>query len=174
MSNPNAMIALYNTHAAAEEGIKTLSNAGFDMKKLSIIGKGYHTEEHPFGFYTVGDRIKTWGSVGSFWGGVWGLMVGPAVFFIPYVGVIAAAGPIVMSLVAALEGAVIVGGLSALGAALYGMGLSKDQVIKYESDIKADKFLLVVHGSAEEIIQGKAIIDRTQAADSMQVSPLPA
>jgi hypothetical protein len=43
------------------------------MKNLSVVGKGYHTEEKVIGFYNVGDRVKFWGSRGAFWGGLWGL-----------------------------------------------------------------------------------------------------
>jgi hypothetical protein len=120
------------------------------MKQLSLVGKGYHSEEKPMGFYTVGDRIKAWGGTGAFWGGIWGLLLAPAVFVLPGLGVVGMAGPIVATLVGALEGAVVVGGLSALGAALTQIGLPKDQVIKYEAALKVDKYLLVVHGSAED------------------------
>ena len=95
-----------NTHA--EAAIRSLSRSGFDVKKLSLVGKGYHSEEPPVGFYTVGDRIKSWG-------GVWGLLLAPAVFFLPGLGLMAMAGPVVAALAGALEGAVVVGGVSALG-----------------------------------------------------------
>ena len=83
------------------------------MKKLSVVGKGYHSEEHPVGFYTAGDRIKSWGGVGAFWGSM-GLLLALAVFLLPGLGLIALAGPLVSALVGALEGVVVVGGLSAL------------------------------------------------------------
>lgn len=165
-STPDPVLAAYDTHTAAETTVKALSLAGFDMKKLSIIGKGYHTEEHALGFYTVGDRVKSWGSVGGFWGAIWGLLVGPAVFLIPSVGLIAVAGPFGLALVAALEGAVVIGGMSALVAALVGLGLSKNRAIKYEADIKADRFLVIVHGSADDIARARAILATTpQAAE---------
>jgi hypothetical protein len=154
MSNPDSAFFVFDTHAAAEEAIRTLGQSGFDMKKLSLVGKGYHSEEKPMGFYTTGDRIKAWGSSGAFWGGIWGMLLAPAVFVLPGLGVVGMAGPIVATLVGALEGAVVVGGLSALGAALTQVGVPKDQVIKYEAALKVDKYLLVVHGSAED--QGKA------------------
>ena len=28
------------------------------MKKLSIVGKDYHTEDHVIGFYNAGDRMR--------------------------------------------------------------------------------------------------------------------
>ena len=146
----NASCYIFNTHLEAENAIHSLSRAGFDLTKLSLVGSGYHSEENPVGFYSVGDKIKTWGSVGAFWGGVWGLLLAPAVFFLPGLGLMALAGPVVAALVAALEGAVVVGGISALGAALTQIGVPKDQVIKYETALKVDKYLLMVHGSEED------------------------
>jgi len=141
---------VFNTHAEAEEAIFSLSKTGFDVKKLSLVGKGYHSEEHPLGFYTVGDRIKSWGKAGAFWGSIWGMLLAPAVFLVPGLGLMVMAGPIVSILVSALEGAVVVGGVSALGGALSQIGLPKNQVIKYETALKADKYVLMVHGSADD------------------------
>jgi hypothetical protein len=149
---------VFNTHVEAEDSIRALSHAGFDMKNLSLVGKGYHSEEHPVGFYTVGDRIKSWGKMGAFWGGIWGLLLAPAVFFLPGIGLVAMAGPFVAALVGALEGAVVVGGISALGAALTKYGLPADQVITYESALKAEKYVLIVHGTAEEVEKARSVL----------------
>ncbi len=152
-------VYVYKTHFDAENSIRLLGNSGFDMKHLSVIGKGYHTEEHPIGFYTKGDRIISWGKFGVFWGAIWGLLFAPAVFLIPGLGVMAMAGPVVSALVSSLESAVVVGGLSALGAAMVELGLQKDQVIKYEVAIKADQFVLLVHGSNEEIERAHSVLE---------------
>ena len=42
--------------------MRQLQRAGFDLKKLSIVGKDYHTEEDVVGYYNTGDRMKRWGS----------------------------------------------------------------------------------------------------------------
>jgi hypothetical protein len=151
-------VYVFNTHVEAEDAIRLLSGTGFDVKKLSLVGKGYHSEEHPIGFYTVGDRIKAWGGMGAFWGGIWGLLLAPAVFFLPGLGFVALAGPLVSALVGALEGAVVVGGVSALGAALTDLGVEKDHVIKYESALKADKYVLMIHGDAEELEKARSVL----------------
>ena len=52
MTLEKAPTYIFNTHVEAEEAIRLLGRAGFDMKKLSLVGKGYHSEEHPIGFYT--------------------------------------------------------------------------------------------------------------------------
>jgi hypothetical protein len=44
MSNPPSAFFVFDTHAAAKAAIRTLSPSGFDMKKLSLVGKGYHSE----------------------------------------------------------------------------------------------------------------------------------
>ncbi|MDD0809349.1 DUF1269 domain-containing protein [Curvibacter sp. RS43] len=149
-----------DTHDEAERAIQTLNRGGVAMSALSLIGKGYHSEEQPTGFYTLGDKVKAWGAQGAFWGGIWGLLLAPAVFFLPGVGVVALAGPVVMTLVGVLEGAVVLGGLSALGAALSELGVPKDQVLKYETALKVDKYLLLVHGSAQVQAQARDLLQQ--------------
>ena len=167
MEHDHSPFYVFNTHVEAEQAIQSLSRAGFDMKKLSLIGKGYHTEEHPLGFYTTGDRIKTWGGMGAFWGGIWGLLFAPAVFFLPGLGLMAMAGPIAVALVSGLEGAAVVGGISALGAALTQIGVPKDQVIKYETALKVDKYVLLVHGSAEEVAKVHTVLSNTKLLETV-------
>jgi hypothetical protein len=162
----NAMVAVYNSHKEAEDGIKELQRAGFAMKKLSIVGKDYHSDESVVGYYNTGDRMKYWGKLGAFWGGIWGLLFGSAFFMIPGFGPILVAGPLVAWLVGALEGAVVVGGLSAIGAALYSIGIPKDSVVRYETAIKAGKYVIVAHGTADEVANAKKIIENTEAIES--------
>jgi hypothetical protein len=106
--------------------------------------------------------MKYWGKTGAFWGGFWGLLFGSAFFAIPGIGPVLAAGPVVAWIVAALEGAVLVGGVSAIGAGLYGIGIPKDSVVQYELAVKTDKYLLVVHGTAAEVAKSHDIIERTK------------
>lgn len=165
MSDTNAIIAVYNSHDDAEAAIKEVQRAGFDMKKLSVVGKDFITDEQVVGYYNAGDRMKYWGKWGAFWGGLWGLLVGAAFFWVPGVGPLLVAGPAVAWIVAALEGAVVVGGLSVLGAALYSIGIPKDSIVKYETDVKANKFLLVAHGTAQEAAKAKEILSATDAIE---------
>jgi uncharacterized membrane protein len=160
----NAVVAVYNTHTEAEAAVKELQRSGFDMKRLSIVGKDYHTEEHIVGYYNTGDRMRYWGKLGAFWGGLWGFLFGSAFFFIPGIGPVLVAGPLVSWIVGALEGAVITGGLTALGAALYGIGIPKNSVLEYETALKSDKFLVIAHGTAADVTEAKALLGRTGPA----------
>ena len=158
----SAVIAIYDTHEEAEKAISELQKSGFDMKKLSIVGKDYQSEEEVIGYYNTGERMKLWGKTGAFWGGLWGLMFGSALFLIPGIGPLVAAGPLVGWIVGALEGAVVVGGLSALGAGLYSIGIPKDSIIEYESQIKMGKYVVIAHGSPNEVSETQKTIALTK------------
>ena len=164
MSTENSVVAVYHTHIEADQAVKDLQRGGVDMHKLSIVGKGYHTDEQVVGYYNTGDRMKYWGKVGAFWGGFWGLLFGSAIFMIPGLGPILAAGPVVAWIVAALEGALEVGALGALGAGLFSIGIPKDSIVKYEAALKTDQFLLIAHGTAAEVGKAKSIIESTHPA----------
>ncbi len=157
----NAVVAIYKSHTEAEAAVKELQQSGFDMNKLSIVGRDSHTDEQVIGYYNTGDRMKHWGKLGAFWGGIWGLLFGSAFFLIPGVGPLLVAGPLVAWIVGGLEGAVILGGLSALGAGLYSMGIPKDSVLNYETAVKSGKYVLIAHGSDVETVHAREIIKRT-------------
>jgi hypothetical protein len=106
--------------------------------------------------------MKRWGGIGAFWGGFWGLLFGGAFFAIPGLGPILVAGPLVAWIVAGLEGAVVVGGVSAVGAGLVSIGIPKDSVVKYDVALKTDKYLLVVHGTTDEVLRAQDIIAGTK------------
>jgi hypothetical protein len=154
----NPALYVFQTGAEAGRAIHSMEKAGFDLRKLSLIGKGYHTHEKPIGFYIVGDRIKSWGTNGDFWGGIWTKLHGPAVFFLPGLGVIAMAGPVTAAVIAALEGVVTGGGVSALGAALCAFGAPHSDVAEYEAAVKTDKYVLVVHGDVDDTRKARSIL----------------
>lgn len=154
-------MATYKSHDEAEAAIKELQQSGFDMNKLSIVGRDYLTEKHVVGYYNAGDRMKFWGKMGSLWGGLLGFLVGSGFFLIPGIGLLLVAGPLVGMIVGALEGGVVVGGLSALGAGLYSLGINKDSIAKYETALKNGKFVVIIHSSDEETDHAREIINRT-------------
>ena len=155
----NAVVAVFTRHQDAEEAVRKLASGGFDMTHYSIVGQGFHSEEKVVGFYNMGDRIKFWGKNGAFWGGLWGLFFGGIFLTIPMVGPVMVLGHLAAMVVAAVEGAILFGGLSALGAALFSIGIPKDSVIEYEQAVKTDGFLVVAHGSADEMARSKAVLE---------------
>jgi hypothetical protein len=167
-----AIVAVYATHAQAEDAVKRLADANFDIQKLSIVGKGYELEERVVGFYSAGQRIKMWGKNGAFWGGLWGLFVGGIFMTIPVVGHLVVLGHLATMLAAAAGGAAIVGGLSALGAALVTLGIPKQSVLEYEAAVRANKFLVVAHGTPEEGKRARALLHDAEP-ERLDTHPIP-
>ena len=162
----NSIIAVYHSHLDAEAAVKRLKDSSFDLTKLSIVGRDFQTDEHVIGYYNAGDRIKYWGQSGLFWGSVWAMLFGSAFFMIPGVGPLILAGPLVTWMVGILEGAIVVGSLSALGAALFSLGIPENSILQYETALKAGKFILIANGNAEEVLHAKNVL-RNTAIESM-------
>jgi uncharacterized membrane protein len=161
MPKSDSVVAIYDTHVQAEQAVKELQEAGVDMKSLSIAARDTHTDEHVVGYYNAGDRMKYWGKIGAFWGGFWGLLFGSAMFAIPGLGPVLVAGPLVAWIVAGLEGAAVVGGVSVIGAGLASIGIPKDSILQYDVALKSDNFLLIVHGTREAVMEAERIISGT-------------
>jgi hypothetical protein len=165
MSSENIVVAVFDSHELAENAVRTLASSGFAMDQLTIVGKGYHTDEKVVGFYNIGDRIKLWGKNGAFWGALWGLFVGGVFMTLPLVGSIVVLGHLSAMLLGAAEGALVVGGVSALAGALVSIGIPKDSVIRYEQAVKADNFLVLAHGTPDEVSRAKDILKATSPTE---------
>jgi hypothetical protein len=161
MKMTESVIAVFPDHALADAALKALIGGGLEIKNLSIVGKGYHTEETAIGFYNIGDRMKIWGARGAFWGALWGFFLGGLFIAAPAIGGVLVLGYLATAAISAMEGAVALGGLSALGAALASLGVHKDSVVRYQTAIKADGFLLMAHGSAKKVERARAILAAT-------------
>lgn len=161
---PAAAVATFAHHSEAEAAVKQLGLAGFDITQLSLIGKGYHTDEQVTGFYNKGDRILLWGSRGAFWGAMWSLFFGGLFLTAPLVGPIVALGYVGLVVIGVVEGATLVGGVSAIAAALYGIGIPKDSVLQYETAISTDAFLVMAHDTPERVALARQILETAGAA----------
>ena len=145
----NTAVATYGTQEEAEDAVRALEHGGFNMEQLSILAKGMSTERHVMGFDTAARRIGRWSGFGAVWGALFG-----AFFFIPGVGHVALGGYVLYLLVTTAIGA----GSGALGAALSSLGIPDDAVIRYETAIGADKFLLIAHGTPEDVERAREIL----------------
>ena len=155
MTERNICISIYSTHRAVERALGKLQTESIDLKQVSVVGKGFHKEEHTIGFHTTGDGLRFRGLQSAFWDGVWSLRSGAAFFWVPGLGPLAAVGPIVTLLVRGLEG-VALGGV--LGAALYGLGVPRSSIAEYEQEFKAEKLLLIVHGQRSDVERACGIL----------------
>ena len=90
------------------------------------------------------------------------MLFGAAFFWVPAIGPVLVGGPLVAWIVAGLEDAVIVGGLSAIGAGLYSIGIPRDSIVTYEAALKAGQYLVVAHGTSAEAAEAKSILSASK------------
>jgi uncharacterized membrane protein len=155
----NATVAVYGDLDQAEEAVRTLERGGFEMAQLSIVARGMNEERHVIGFDTPAVRAGRWAR----WGGLWGVLFG-AFIFLPGVGPVAVGGYLTYLLITAVVGA----GFGALTASLSTIGIPADAVIRYETALRADKQLLIAHGTTADVERAREILAET-AAESVEV-----
>lgn len=157
-----SILAIYPTHMATEAAIAELKQSGFDMKRLSVIGRDYNADEHVVGYYSASRRMKAWGKTGAFWGGLFGLLLVSGFFWFPGLGPMFAAGPFINRIIVVLESAIVAGGLSVIGAALFIIGIPHNSILQYETAVKTSKFILIAHGSTDETTFAREVLNRTK------------
>jgi len=165
-----AVIAAYPDHASAEDAVRLLRQAGFPMEDLSIIGKDFQAVEQPLGFVTTGTVAGAGAKVGAWTGGLFGLLVGAAFLILPGIGPVVIAGPLAAALLGGVEGALAGAAVGGLTGALVGLGVSKDKAIRYQSQVKAGKFLVVLRGDAPQVERAKSLFTGGKA-ETTEVVP---
>lgn len=158
MTTNGITVAIFETHDDAERALHALNNAGIDLRKISIVGRDYQTEEHATGFYKLGDRMRFFGGLGAFWGTLAGILLGAFVMFIPVFGHLIVLGPLASTIVAGLEGAALGGATGALVGALTAIGVPRNSAIRYELAVEANKFLVTVQGGRDDIERAEQVL----------------
>jgi uncharacterized membrane protein len=165
----SSVVAVYPDHPSAEEAVRRLLKEGFAMKDVSIVGRDFRVEEEPIGFVSGRDFVKLGAGTGAWVGGLFGLLVGAAFLVLPGVGPVIVAGPLSAAVLGGLEGALAGAALGALSGALVGLGVPKNQALKYEAQVKAGKFLVIVRGAPEQIERAKAMLTTTRQQEGVEV-----
>ena len=149
---PDAVVAVYATEADLTAAIKHLEHERYDMAGISVLGTGMSQERHVVGFETQRTHAARWAT----WGGLWGWVFG-AFVFVPGIGHVAIGGYLLFLLITAGLGAT--GG--ALGGALTSMGIPRDGIPVYESDLRSERFLVIAHGTPSEVYRARTLLAQT-------------
>jgi hypothetical protein len=169
MSENKALVAICSGHAQADKVIAELHQVGFDMKHVSVLGKAYVSDEEIIGCYVADGRLMVLGGSAAFWERLWSLLGEAGLFVVPGIGPVVIAGSLVDALATTVKDAVIIGGLTALGAASYSIGIPKEGALKYEREIRANKCIVIAVGTPEEQAEAKAAVETAQAAESVMI-----
>ncbi len=158
MPDHNVCIAVAKDHDRAAGLVKCLIDAGFDQKKISVVGKDHPEDEHVHGYVTTGESVAFWGKQGALWGGLFGALAGAGFLFIPGIGPLMVGGPLLSMIVGGLEGGAVLGGIEAVFAGMLHLGLTKDSLALYDTQLRDGCCLVILHGTAEEVVGGRDLL----------------
>src|SRR5262245_21363463 len=165
MSQESSVVGVYASIDAAEAAVQKLGQGGFPIQHVSIVSKDLGSEKRVHGFVTSCDVAKYAARTGAWVGGIFGLLVGAALVWLPGVGPRVVAGSLSSALMGGLEGAVAGAAFSGVLGWLASLGISKQHILKYEESVKAGRCLVIAHGTPEEVKKARALLDGTGAAD---------
>mgnify|MGYP001824253727 FL=1 len=179
-STHRVILALFPDESRAERAVRELIERNFPMDMISLLGKAQSGGDDPLGLYYMNteERVKGWGKMGAFWGGLWGLFTGAAgLFLIPGLGPLLAAGPIVEAIVGAAAGAGVGGGvmagaaaLSHLAVAMRRVGIPEDQLEAIHAAIEAGQYVVMLRVDADEVTRWRQLLE-SRGAGPLLVFP---
>ena len=165
MKELNATVGVYESHDMAVKAVHELNKGGFPMNKVSIIGKELEKVEDAKGYYTWKDPAKAGAGIGAFWGSIFGLLVGVGFIVVPGVGGIFVAGSLAAVVLGGLEGAAVGSVSGGLFGALLGLGIGKDKVLKYQQNLEAGQYLVIAHGTQDDVRKARDMLEGTDAKE---------
>jgi hypothetical protein len=161
------LIAIYPDQESVEHALRWLHDEGFDMRDVSVIGRGFEAIEVPVGVVTTGDLAEVGAAVGAIVCGLVGLVLGTALLIMPGLGPVFIAGSLSATVVGAVEGAIVGAVIGGLGGALVGWGIPAVHVQRYETRIGEGKFLLLARAESADIEFIRSVL-APQALDQLE------
>lgn len=138
----DAVVGVYESMKDAESAVHALLEQGVPAGQVSIVGQDLHSETHVHGFVTTGGDVAKTGAKGGAWvGGLFGVLTGAALLFVPGGGALIVLGPLAAGAVAAAEGAAAGGGMGAV----LGHFIAEKHVPKYSERLEAGNYLVLRH-----------------------------
>jgi hypothetical protein len=152
------LIAIYPNRESVERALRRLHDDGFDMRDVSVIGRGFEATEVPAGVVTTGDIAEASAEVGAVAGFLSGLVIGTAFLVVPGVGPVLVAGSLSAALAGAIEAAVVGAVIGGLGGALVGWGIPSIHMQIYENHLSEGRFLVLACTDTEGVEYTRSVL----------------
>jgi len=157
-------VAIYDNMSTVEVAVRSLDQAGFPTVQISILAQGSE-RENEYEYVSVSEAAKRGAIIGAGIGGLFGLLIDAASVWVPGFGPMLVAGPLAAALLGGLEGAVAGAAGAGLLDKILGQDVPEEYCLKYAEQLKRGKYLVIVHGSAQEIDAARHILKSTETAE---------
>jgi hypothetical protein len=164
----HSVVGVYKSLAEAEDAVRSLADGGFPIQQVSIVARNLQDDRRVHGFVTSCDVAKSAATTGAWVGGIFGLLVGAAFLWVPGVGPLVVVGSLAGVLLGGVEGAVAGAAVTGVLGWLFSLGISREKILKYEEAVKAGKYLVIAHGTADEVEWAHKILTDS-AADQLDM-----
>jgi uncharacterized membrane protein len=162
-------VGIFSSRQDAEYALNELRDAGFNMDKVSVIVNNADRHGQIAGADvsdSKGEQIaggtKAGATAGATTGSIIALVGSLGVLALPGVGL---AGEVGILLANTVLGGAIGAATGALAGALIGWGVPEDKAKYYDERVAQGDYLVVVQGTAEEILRAEGIIENRGIRD---------
>jgi hypothetical protein len=154
--------AVYKNNTDAETAVRLLSANGIPLSTISMIGRSFETVKSVQGYYRPAETKLPRSEHAPWNAGIFGFMSAGLGFFVfPTLGSVTVIGP----LAGALSAAIAKNGNDGLNNTFKDLGISPDEAKRYESQVQAGRFLVLVHGFNIEVSLAAEILEATALTD---------
>ncbi len=165
MSEQSSVVGIYATLEAAEGAVKKLDEGQFPIRQISLVARDIQDEKKVHGYVTACDVSQAGAKTGAWMGGLFGVLVGAAFLWVPGVGPAIIAGSLSSVLLGGVEGALAGAAMGGILSGLSAWGIAKEHILKYEQSVKAGSYLVIAHGSPEEVAKAQELLKASGATD---------
>ena len=153
-------VGTFATREDAENALRELQNAGFNMNRVSVVAKNPQQDNiSGAAVSSTGEQIKggtaAGATTGAVTGGMLGLIGGLSVLALPGVGAVAELGIV-------LANTLLGSGIGAAGGGLVGAliawGIPEDRAKYYDEMLSQGQYIILVEGTQAEISGAEAIL----------------
>ncbi|MCS6821764.1 MAG: hypothetical protein NZ551_07835 [Microscillaceae bacterium] len=180
MKQHSVIVGTYDTHQQAIEALKVLQSHNFNMKHVSLVGKGEAVKEID-GVHTWEEVTTRGAELGAIAGAALGVLAGLSLITVPGLGVLYVGGAL-GALLGGFEGAT----LGALGGGILGSifgskhgaegtvhgKLNIEDAVKYKKLVEEGRFLVIVHGDKDEIKHAHNILEEHSNSSGVSFFPV--
>ena len=159
----NATVAVFETHARADQAVADLRAAGFDDSKIGMVYQDAEGKTVKTG--AADDTYAEEGAVaGAVAGAAGGALVGAGIIagVIPVIGPVLALGTLGTVLVNAAGGAALIG----ITGALVGWGIPEEDAEFYEQEVQNGRYLVTVEANGRAL-EARVILHRRSGFDRL-------
>jgi hypothetical protein len=160
----SALVAMFDDFQAMECAVRKIVHFNFDIKNISALGRGFHTEDDVVRSAITVDRYHPWKEHEENWGALWSLLFGGICINVPTWGPTIVVGQLAIIVATFADEAAPSDGVSCLGKTLQALGIHRDAVMLYENVLQKYGFLIVLHGTESDLARMRGVLEVEDSA----------